>query len=163
MNLKNIELVNFLDLSLDEKLELLEWRNTKSISMWMYDSENISEEKHFKFIESLIDDLSKKYFLVKDNGLKIGVIYFTDIQINMKSAEFGLYSNPKLKGIGKLLMKIILNYGFSTLNLNILYAEVFSNNVKAFKLYLDNGLKQFKTEMINNKEIIFMEIKNETR
>lgn len=39
----------------------------------------------------------------KQHAEPLEVIYFTDINIENKSSEFGLYSNPKLKGLGQTL------------------------------------------------------------
>ncbi len=163
MNLSDIELVNFVDLTTEEKLMILKWRNDKSIRVWMYNSENITEINHLKFIESLKEDIMKKYFLVKSNNQMIGVIYFIDIDKENSNAEFGIYSNPILKGVGQLLMSVILQYTHVVLNLNTLRAEVFSENLKGLKLYSSNGFKQMNIKNINNKKVICMEMKNETR
>ena len=159
--MNNITLINFTELSLQEKEMILLWRNDKAVKVWMYDELDIQIEKHLSFIEKLKDSYEKLYFLVKKKDNYLGVIDFTDI--NNNTAKFGLYSNPKLKGIGKVLLKTICDYAFSELNIKTLHAEVFSNNIKAIKLYKKFDFLEIKKKVINNKEVTCMELKNENR
>jgi len=77
--------------------------------------------------------------------------------------EFGLYSNPELKGMCSILMDIICEYAFRMLGVRRLIAEVFSSNQKAIHLYLGFGFRYFDKKNINGQEVICMELKNENR
>ena len=46
-------LLNFINLSLDERKMILEWRNSPNIKKYMYTQDNISLENHLKFINTL--------------------------------------------------------------------------------------------------------------
>ena len=98
---------------------------------------------------------------MKKESSYIGVIDFTNIKKNR--ADIGLYSNPQIYGNGSLLMEIICDYGFNTLKIKKLVAEVFVSNKKAFNLYNKFNFKETGTKIINNKEVICMELKNENR
>lgn len=161
--LNEIVLINFIDMTLDEKQMVLNWRNNKTIKQWMYNNENISLENHLSFIKSLEKATNKLYFLVKQNNNYIGVIDFTNIDINQKSAEIGLYGNVNLKGIGNTLMSSICEYGFNHLNFNTLIAEVFIDNKRAIHLYEKFNFQKVNEKMVNNKKVICMELKNENR
>lgn len=153
----DIQLINFINLSLNEKKMVLKWRNHNTIKQWMYTQKEISLENHLNYINTLTTRTDKVYFLVKMNEEFIGVIAFTNIAKD--SAEIGLYAKPNLQGIGKTLMQSITEYGFNELKLSTLYSEVFEHNVSAIKLYKKFGFKE-----INKKEnIIIMELKNENR
>jgi len=157
--LKSFELVNFIDLDQKEKLMVLSWRNDERIRKWMITEDIISQDSHFKYIESLASKKDSLYFLVKKEDNPIGVIDFTRINNDTKKAEIGIYSNPELKGVGSFLMQEIINYGFNVLEVKILIAKVFYRNRKALKLY-----KKFDfREIVIDKEIIIMELKNEDR
>lgn len=155
--INNIELINFIDLSLDEKKMILKWRNHQNIKSVMHNNLDISIEEHLKFIDSLhsIDD--KKYFLVKEKSLPIGVIDFNCITDD--DAELGIYTNPELRGYGSILLNEICKYALNILKLKKLKAEVYNTNNKAIKLYKEFNFKEIKRKNINDKEIIFMELK----
>ena len=160
-----IELINFINASLEEKKMILEWRNHPKIKKWMYNQEEISLESHLNFIKSLKIYKDKIYFLVKMDKEYIGTIYFTTINYKNKSAYFGLYSNPysKVPGIGRILEKIAIDYAFNTLNINTLKLEVFENNKIVINLHKKFNFKQIEEKTVNNKKVIIMELKNENR
>ncbi|WP_024787304.1 MULTISPECIES: UDP-4-amino-4,6-dideoxy-N-acetyl-beta-L-altrosamine N-acetyltransferase [unclassified Lebetimonas] len=143
---------NFTDLTLDEKKEVLKWRNHPEIRKWMFDKNEISLKNHLEFIEKLKNDKSRLYFKVND----LGVINF---KINKNSAEIGIHKNPEKKGVGKILIKKIIDYGFNMLNLNKLILYVYEDNLKAINLYKKYGFKE--TDKKNN--LIKMELENENR
>lgn len=156
-----IELINFIDLSLEEKKMILSWRNHPEVTKWMFNTENISLKNHLYFIDSLKSKKDKLYFLVKKDNKNIGVIDFTNI--TKYSSDFGLYSNIDLKGIGKVLLETICNYAFKQLKMKKVQAEVFKDNEKAIFLYKKFNFEEVDTKIINNRELICMELKNENR
>jgi UDP-4-amino-4,6-dideoxy-N-acetyl-beta-L-altrosamine N-acetyltransferase len=158
--MNKIRLINFTELSLEEKKSLLEWRNNPIIRKWMCTKEEISLEEHLNFIESLKTKEDRVYFLVKQEMQDIGVVDLTDIKPK-RSAELGIYANPKLKGQGPLLMECIINYAFHTLELQQLYANVFMENKRAINLYKKLNFKI--VDSMKNKKMYCMELKNENR
>ena len=140
----------FQDLSLEEKEEVLKWRNDKSIREFMYDKEPISLENHLNFIDNL--DNSKVYLKVDD----LGVINF---RIKNNFAEIGLHKNPNKQKVGSKLMKTLIDYGFNVLKLDKLILYVFENNIKAINLYKKFGF----IEVDKKDNLIKMELKNENR
>jgi len=163
--MKNIELINFTDLTLEEKKMILEWRNHPEIRKWMYNQNEIKLKEHLKFIESLKGRQDKLYFLVKKDDKKIGVVDFYDIDTKKKECESGLYTNPfkKISGRGKLLIEVWIKYAFNVLKLNKLKLEVFEENEKARNLYKKYKFQEVGKKMINDKKVICMELENENR
>ena len=156
-NLLSRELVNFTELSLDEKKMILQWRNDERIKKWMFSTDTITLENHLKYIDMLSLKKDRVYFLVKYKNSPIGVIDFTEI--DAFKANFGLYANPDKKGVGNILMEEIINYGFHILKVKKLIAEVFETNIKAIKLY---GKYDFTT--VEKKDnLLIMELDNENR
>ena len=151
-----VELINFINLEYDEKVMILNWRNHPKIKSVMHNNLDILLDDHLNFIESLKKRDDKKYFLVKENALNIGVIDF--INITKYEAELGIYSNPDLKGYGTLLLSEICTYAIETLKVQVLKAEVYKTNVPAIQLYQKFNFEEIQSE---NKEIIYMELKNE--
>ncbi|RUM45338.1 MAG: UDP-4-amino-4,6-dideoxy-N-acetyl-beta-L-altrosamine N-acetyltransferase [Hydrogenimonas sp.] len=161
----DINLINFIDTSLEEKKMILEWRNHPNIRKWMYNQKIIDLSSHLAFIDSLRYSQDKLYFLVKKAEQYIGVIDFTKIDHNNKSAYFGLYANPycKLAGIGRILETISIDYAFNTLHLTVLKLEVLSNNIQVRNLHKKFHFQELGTKMINDKEVIYMELTYENR
>ena len=99
-----LELINFTDLTDEQILMILRWRNDERVAKYMK-NKSVSEQEHRKFIANLKNDETKRYFLVKEDNDYIGVIDFVGIEAD--ACEFGIYANPELKGKGKILMQTI--------------------------------------------------------
>jgi len=158
-------LINFVDLNMDEKRMVLDWRNDSSIRRWMTNQEKITFEKHLLFIDSLKDDDTKRYFLVREGNRNIGVVDFTNIDRGKRECEIGLYANPfdKVFGVGRVLGKICLDYAFGELKLDRLKLEVFGDNQKALKLYNYLGFKEIDKKDLGKRVINYMELERENR
>jgi len=149
------------ELTQTEQLMVLEWRNHPNVREWMYNSEIISIESHFNFIESLKNDLYNKYFLVQKENQNIGVIYYNKIDMLDKSLYLGLYAHPleRQKGDGQHLLQTAIGYAFDTLKIERIKLEVLSHNTAAVHLY-----KKFNFKVIEEKhDILHMELQHENR
>ena len=89
-----LKLINFTDLTDEQILMILRWRNDEQVAKYMK-NKSVSEQEHRKFIANLKNDETKRYFLVKEDSDYIGVIDFVDIAAD--SCEFGIYANPGQK------------------------------------------------------------------
>lgn len=157
--MKEIKLINFTDLSNDEKKIILEWRNNPNIKKWMYTQDDINLESHLNFIDSLKNSKDKLYFLVKKDNIYIGVIDFTQIKPN-ESLHMGIYTNPDLKGYGKILLETIIYFSFEILKVEKIFSEVYFENERAFSLYKIYGFKEYSYKILNDKKVICMELNN---
>jgi len=159
--MKDIKLINFIDMSLDEIKMVLTWRNSENIRKWMYTQDEISLQNHINFIESLKLVKDKIYFLVKKDDDNIGVINFTNIDKN--EIYFGLYANPKTKllGVGRILEEISIDFTFNKLKVNKLKLEVFEDNIQVRNLHKKYKFKETREKFVNNKKVICMELANE--
>lgn len=155
-----IELINFVDLTLKEKLMILNWRNNDNVKNWMYSSDPISIENHIRFIDGLFFSKIRKYMVVKKDNSYVGVIYFTEIDFVEKSIYFGLYANPfkKIPGVGTVLVEECLKYVFGLLKFKKIKLEVFSNNIQAVRLYNKFNFKKTGQKSVNEKVVICMEL-----
>ena len=136
-------LINFINLSSKEKELVRKWRNHYEIRKWMYQDHIISSEEHSKFSEKLKEDNKNSYWLVKNKNRKyLGVIYLNRIDFVNKNAYLGIYSNPKIKGAGQMLMQCLKNLAFNIIKLHTLKLKVIENNGKAIRFYRKNGFKK---------------------
>ena len=157
--MKDIKLINFIDLSQEEKMMILEWRNRLDIQKWMYTQNDISLEEHLDFIDSLKTIKDKLYFLVKKDNIYIGVIDFTQIRPN-ESLHMRIYTNPDLKDYDKILLETIIYFSFEILKVEKIFSEVYFENERAFSLYKIYGFKEYSYKIVNDKKLICMELNN---
>jgi UDP-4-amino-4,6-dideoxy-N-acetyl-beta-L-altrosamine N-acetyltransferase len=144
-------------MSLDEKKMVLEWRNHPNIRKYMYNRYTISLEEHLNYIESLKNAKDKRYFLVKGDENYIGVIDFTELDLDRGETHFGIYAKPNLKGVGNILMQTILDYAFNQMGIRTIKLEVLRTNVRAISLY-----RKFNFKTISQKgDFIHMELRDE--
>ena len=160
--MKHIQLLNFIDLEQKEKEMILVWRNHPEIRKWMYNQDEIKLDEHLSFIDSLKARKDKLYFLVKKKDEFIGVIDFTQL-VEKISVHMGIYSNPNIKGNGKILLNKIIDYSFNNLKVKRIFSEVFAENDKAHNLYKKFNFKDISEKIVNNKKVICMELKSENR
>jgi UDP-2,4-diacetamido-2,4,6-trideoxy-beta-L-altropyranose hydrolase/UDP-4-amino-4,6-dideoxy-N-acetyl-beta-L-altrosamine N-acetyltransferase len=153
-----IELCNYINLNMNEKILTLNMRNHPNIRKWMYNQKSISKKDHFGFIENLKTEIDRRYFLVKQQGNIIGSINFSKINFH-NSVELGIYTNPfiHLKGSGSLLEAVASQYAFNELGLNKIKLEVFLDNERAINFYNKCGFKLVNTRKINHQNILYME------
>jgi UDP-4-amino-4,6-dideoxy-N-acetyl-beta-L-altrosamine N-acetyltransferase len=143
-----VEIVNFIDLDENEKVNVLNWRNHKDIRKWMLNKKVISFQEHLEYLQNLANRKDKKVFLIKN----MGVVEFSNIKNQI--AVFGINKNIESseKGLGKQLLEI----GFSLaekLNLKKLELFVYKKNLKALNLYQSGSFKIIKED----KEFYYME------
>ena len=97
--------------------------------------------------EFLISVKKEKMFAVRllENDELLGNIGFNSLDIVNRNGALGvLMGNPKYqrKGYGMEAIKLILDYGFSFLNLRNISLSVFEYNEPAYNLYKKVGFKE---------------------
>ena len=153
-DINGVEIINFLNLSSEERKMVLDWRNHDNVRMWMYSDNKISLNEHIYFIDRLVGDTNNFYWIVKNkDGIYLGTIYLNKTDIRNKHAYIGIYSNPynEIKNKGKLLIQSIKSLAFEIAGLHTLKLEVIDNNQKALNFYTKSGF----TEEGSLKEFVF--------
>ncbi len=130
---------NFITLTLEEKLKILEWRNHERVRNMMVNKETISRDSHLMFIESLNAREDCFYWLVKDPaGVDVGVLDVIHVNFENNEGEIGFYLNPSEAGKGFQFMIECDYFVFSQLELgnNIITANVNNQDVLLFDKYI---------------------------
>ena len=139
--------IYFSPISLDDTEEYLDMVNEINVSVGLgcivytgiVDFENEKE---------VLSSLKKgKNFAVRllENNELLGNIGFNSIGEIHRTAEIGIMlGNPKYqrKGYGMEALNLLLDYGFSFLNLRNIYLKVFEYNEAAYNLYKKVGFKE---------------------
>lgn len=138
---------------------MMRWRNQPEIkSHFIYDGD-ITEEQQLKWWEEYQKDDKYYSFIATDAGIPIGsVSLYADL--NYKIAEFGrLMIGEKSawgKGYGTVITKLTCGYGFDVLNLDMIYLEVFEDNIRAIKAYEKVGFSAKETKEERGKKMLVM-------
>ena len=138
------------------------WRN--NLKLWKYTGSkpdrNITYEIELSWLRDALKRPNEKRFAicVGDEDKYIGNVQLTNInertaQLHIFIGEVGYHG----KGIGTKSTLLILEYGFSVLNLESIYLFVHNNNISAIKFYKKCRFVQLK----ETDEMIKMQIVNQ--
>jgi len=141
--------VNFRNISFEETKLVWQWRNHIDIRKWMYNQNIIEFEDHIQFIESLKNDISKNYCLVKRNNVCVGVTSL--VHIKGLNAEWGYYIAPKFHEANLVVefYFFAIEFIFSVLGMETIYGYALVENKGANSM---NDLFGFTSELAT-KEI----------
>lgn len=130
---------------------------TEDYLNWMQD------EKIIEFLESRwriysLDDLknyvktvnesSSSYMFgifLKENNLHVGNIKIGNMDQIHRYADVGLIIGNRTawgKGYGSEAIKLVTNYAFNQLNLNKIFAGIYSKNIGSYKAFLKAGYRE---------------------
>jgi len=117
---------------------LLKHANNKKIADNMRDRfpHPYSREVGIAFIKESLDEHPTKIFAIETDSIPIGSIgIFPGTDVYRKSAEIGYWIAEDYwgKGIATKAVKEIISYGFSTWDLNRIYAKAFGPNTGTLK------------------------------
>jgi UDP-4-amino-4,6-dideoxy-N-acetyl-beta-L-altrosamine N-acetyltransferase len=127
---RNYHYKNFISLSDEEKLMVLDWRNHESIRKWMYNQNEIEKESHFAFIQSLAEREDCFYWLVFNDEKPVGVFSITDINYQTSQVSSGFYIDPYHEK--EEIFDFIITFDrlmFENFNVEKLYGGMLSSNM----------------------------------
>ncbi len=150
---------------------IIKWRNSSSVKKNFIDQNDFTPESHLKWLHSVVETGKAEQFIIIDKELEqpVGSVYFRDIDMKHKKAEFGIFigeENARGKGFGTEVAKIFIQYGFNNLGLHRIFLRVLADNEQAIKSYEKSGFKYEGTMVddvfINNQfvSIVRMAIVN---
>lgn len=128
------DIVNYVDCSQKQLLEILRLRNLDAIRLWMTNPEVISEDEHFKFVERLKRNKDRLYFAIYRDGTLVGTYNLTKEKEGVW--ERGIFANPTTQGKGETqkwereILKGLSQYGIKALT-----AKVKLDNPKSIRYH----------------------------
>lgn len=135
------DVINYVDCTHEQNLEILNLRNLDDVRKWMVNPEIISEGNHFKFVESLKDNPNRLYFAIYRDGLLVGTYNLTKEENG--NWERGIIANPETQGKGETIIweRQILadlpNHGISAVT-----AKVKQNNPRSIRYHEKLGYRE---------------------
>jgi UDP-4-amino-4,6-dideoxy-N-acetyl-beta-L-altrosamine N-acetyltransferase len=150
---------NFIHLTTEEKNNVLLWRNNAVIRRFMYNSDEITIENHYQFLDSLIDRDDCCYWLVFKKSIPMGVMYLTCIVKKESCAELGYYLIPDVFASGRGLDFVYTNFlfAFNYVLCTKMMGNVHFENRNALYInkYLGSKIIGNKIILINGHSITF--------
>lgn len=130
---------------------IAKWKSDKELAiqiMSQYQKTSVVEAR--EWIRQTLDNAGQKLFGIfvsENNGSRlVGVTRLMYIDLESKTSEFGMYIGEKNvhgKGVGKIALRLTLQFGFEKLGLRKIHLRVNTNNDRAIKLYQN---QKFVTE-----------------
>lgn len=130
---------NFVVLSNEEKLMILEWRNDDKVRNVMVNKDIIRLEDHLRFIDALNEREDCYYWLVFDeSNMPVGVLDVIHVDTIKDQGEIGYYINPNESGKGFMFMIECLYFVFGQLQLsnNLSTVNINNKDILLFNKYI---------------------------
>ena len=99
MSMTMYEIVNYVDCTREQQLEILGLRNQDDVRKWMVNPDIIPQEAHFRFVESLKGNPDRIYYAIYRSGLLVGTYNLTKETDGVW--ERGIIANPLVQGKGE--------------------------------------------------------------
>lgn len=146
--------------------DVVRWRNEEFVrNNFIYRGE-FTREIHLNWIKTKVETGEVIQFIIVEKGTNrsVGSVYLRDIDRDELTGEYGIFigeSDALGKGYGNEVAVLMVNYSKNELGLSKLFLRLYSENIPALKSYQHAGFEivDGKTEIKNDKEVIFMEKK----
>jgi len=142
--MKNSQNINLRALKESDIWILHSWVNDPELVKYTYFFHPVSEMEQKEWFNSLSNKKNQILFGIelKEDHQLIGICGFHDINYVCRKAELFIKISNKGqwgKGYGKEAMEILIDFGFSDLNLHRIWLRVLADNERAIKLYKKTG------------------------
>lgn len=122
----------------------VKWLNNPNVNKFIGDEigKKTNLKKQKEWFVNYQKEKNKKFFTICDNSIPIGYMGLSNISKFNKNADLFIAigeDNYRGKGIGKIAMEWIINYGFKKLKLHKINLGVIKDNIPAVKLYQSLG------------------------
>jgi len=126
----NVIFKNYTQLLIDEKKQVLEFRNHFLVREMMHNKEEIKLSDHLCFINKLSSDEKNCYWVVIRKNKLVGSVYLNEINCKEKSAFWGIFLHPNYigTGIGVEIQYESMKLFFETLKFKTILAEALKVN-----------------------------------
>ncbi|PNZ24947.1 Spermidine N1-acetyltransferase [Staphylococcus petrasii] len=125
---------------------ILNWMKNDKLRYLIGTVYPITELEHENWFQNRMLEKDNRMFVIElENETSIGIIGFKNLDWVNRNAELFIYIGEEAywgKGYGTQALELMTKFAFNSLNLHMLYLEVFSYNKNATKTYERLGFKQ---------------------
>ena len=135
-------------LRIEDAEKFCEWISDKRVSAGVNATKDVfSLENEIKYLEAAINSKNELHFSIvkKDDDELIGSCSIVDIDYMAGCGELGIIigdEKSRGKGYGKEVLRMLLDFGFNSLNFHSMHLTVYSFNKDAISCYEKVGFKQ---------------------
>lgn len=134
------ELITLKPIAFEDLTLLSKWNFDPEVSLFFPERPEYNEHEQMRWMERNLQAPDKRKYMIlhRDFQQAIGTIGFMKIDALNRNAELGITIGEKtLWGSGVALPALyeLLNIGFNELNLHLVYAHVFENNLRANRFF----------------------------
>ena len=127
----------------------VKWRNDPEVFKYTGNTyaHEITIESELAWIRKVIANPNDYRCAIIVDGVYVGNIYLTGIEDG--GGRYQIFLGDKSywgKGVAKMASKLIIEYGFKKLNLNLITLRVKKANVTAYHLYKSLGFREVKSD-----------------
>ena len=124
----------------------IKWMNDKYVAsnFYLYPSV-VSSKDDLKWLFEPGSDVQRYAIILRDEDLMIGCISLQNIDRLSRNAFMGIFIGEEEyrgKGYGAEAIRLILEYGYKTLNLNNIMLSVHEDNIAGIECYKKIGFKE---------------------
>lgn len=134
------EVINYVDCTREQNLDILALRNRDDVRSWMVNPEVIPEENHFKFVESLKGNPNRLYYAIYKNGVLVGTYNLTNEGDGVW--ERGIIANPTTQGTGQTEKWELQILSSLPSEIKAVSAKVKQDNLRSIKYHEKLGYKE---------------------
>lgn len=118
----------------------VKWLNNPNVNKFIGNElgQKTNLKKEQDWFNDCVKNKNKKFFTICDNSKPIGFMGFSNISRRNKNADLFIVigeDDYRGKGVGKIAMKWIIDYGFDKLKFHKINLGVVKNNASAVNLY----------------------------
>ena len=134
------EVINYVDCTKEQNLDILALRNRDDVRSWMVNPELIPEENHFNFVESLKGNSKRLYYAIYKNGVLVGTYNLTNDGDGVW--ERGIIANPSTQGTGQTEKWERQMLSSLPSDIKAVSAKVKQDNLRSIKYHEKLGYKE---------------------
>lgn len=151
------EKVRLRPIVLSDTEQIVKWRNNPAVKQNFIYQDQFTSKIHENWMETKVFTGQVVQYIIEDKelGKPVGSVYFRDIDMQNKSAEYGIFigeDSARGKGFGTETTVLFSQFGLNELGLHRISLRVLGGNEQAYRSYEKAG---FKTEGIA-KDMVFL-------
>lgn len=150
-------------LSLTDTDKMLAWMNDKEVTKYFHtDFSTKTRQDVESYIKKSFTEQNQHFAISSDEGEYLGTVSLKNIDHASKNAEYAVVLTRDCIGhdVAKKATDALLMYAFTKLNLEKVYFNVASPNIRAIKFYKKYGFSyegKFQMHILINNELVDLE------
>ena len=151
--MSDIEISSIREMTINDLLMVLAWRNHPSVRVNMFSDHEISKDEHFEWFTKTHLNRLQSLWIVLNSAEPIGFVQFKKTHDEL-SADWGFYVSPDAKkGSGKILGQLALDMAFGALKISQVFGEALKFNEASIGFHRHLGFIQ-ESSSDKNKDIL---------